>query len=162
MKTCSFCETSLAGMRDAARRKYCSRECMINHRLQNPLTNKSTAHYRARRKKKSSCERCGEKSNLQVHHKDRNPLNDSKSNLETLCQNCHSQEHEENRMSLCAVCGVEFRAASHRNRNKICSAPCAKEWGRINAQKRWHPGQVSCAALAMPSSRHKQKSSSGV
>lgn len=42
------------------------------------------------------CNRCGYKEHptiLQVHHKDRNRLNNIVFNLELLCPNCHAKEH---------------------------------------------------------------------
>ncbi len=137
MKACLFCGKSVAGTKDANRKKYCDKECYRQHRLSHPLTNKSTAHYRARVKRMAACERCGADISLHVHHKDRNPLNDSMENLGTLCSVCHHREHLNDSLSTCVVCGTSFRAASHRNRNKACSASCVSEWGRINARKRW-------------------------
>lgn len=47
------------------------------------------------------CEKCGftheNLSVLEVHHKDRNRLNNSKSNLIVLCKNCHFLEHANDR-----------------------------------------------------------------
>lgn len=46
--------------------------------------------------KKDACERCGyseHKEILQVHHIDRDRLNNVEANLETLCPNCHCIEH---------------------------------------------------------------------
>lgn len=139
MKVCIHCGTPLAGTKDAARKKYCDKECYRLHRLSQPLTNKSTGHFRARAAEKSkACNRCGALKNLEVHHRDLNVLNDSASNLEKICSTCHDMEHRAiTPASICAVCGVSFTAASHRNRNKICSAQCAKEWGLKNALKRW-------------------------
>jgi hypothetical protein len=45
--------------------------------------------------KKAKCERCASKSNLVVHHRDRNRQNNTLDNLETLCRLCHIQEHRE-------------------------------------------------------------------
>jgi hypothetical protein len=45
------------------------------------------------------CNRCGYSDHpeiLQVHHIDRNRMNDSISNLEVLCPNCHELEHIKN------------------------------------------------------------------
>lgn len=44
--------------------------------------------------KKSSCERCASIKKLVVHHKNRDRANNKPSNLETLCQLCHIQEHK--------------------------------------------------------------------
>ncbi len=41
----------------------------------------------------STCNRCGFAEVLEVHHKDRNRLNNSIDNLEILCPNCHAMEH---------------------------------------------------------------------
>ena len=43
--------------------------------------------------KKDSCEICGSKENLCVHHKDKNRHNNHPSNLQTLCRKCHTKEH---------------------------------------------------------------------
>lgn len=43
---------------------------------------------------KDFCELCGSKDvRLEIHHKDKNPLNSDKSNLITLCPKCHRYEH---------------------------------------------------------------------
>jgi len=47
-----------------------------------------------RKFKKDSCEICGKKINLIVHHKDENRNNNNKNNLKTLCRNCHSKGHK--------------------------------------------------------------------
>ena len=47
------------------------------------------------------CERCKKKGFVViarlVHHKDRNPRNNTGSNLESLCVACHEEEHKEER-----------------------------------------------------------------
>ena len=47
------------------------------------------------------CERCKKKGRVVVaklvHHKDRNPRNNSQENLESLCVPCHEEEHKEER-----------------------------------------------------------------
>ena len=47
------------------------------------------------------CERCllrgRDKATICVHHKDRNPLNNDFNNLESLCFECHQDEHKEER-----------------------------------------------------------------
>ena len=42
---------------------------------------------------KAECERCGSKSFLCGHHKDRDRGNNEPSNIETLCKRCHQIEH---------------------------------------------------------------------
>lgn len=39
------------------------------------------------------CDRCGDKKRLVRHHKDRNPMNNSSTNVEFLCYSCHGKEH---------------------------------------------------------------------
>jgi hypothetical protein len=44
--------------------------------------------------KKTRCERCDSYANLVVHHRDRDPLNNSDhDDLETICRKCHNLEH---------------------------------------------------------------------
>jgi 5-methylcytosine-specific restriction endonuclease McrA len=40
------------------------------------------------------CSECKTKENLQVHHKDRNRKNNSLSNLQILCSECHRKIHK--------------------------------------------------------------------
>lgn len=59
-----------------------------------PHVNKERGWIRAGYVQKSACERCGSLKRLVVHHKDRNPFNNTDfSNLETLCRVCHVKEH---------------------------------------------------------------------
>lgn len=74
----------------------------------------------------NKCERCGETSNLHVHHKDENFTNNLKENLELLCKPCHNEEHSTRLKSfykvqdnkkykhkkLCQYCGQEFTSLS--------------------------------------------------
>lgn len=161
--TCLHCGRDYSGTKDASRKKFCDKECYRLYRLTQPLTNKSTGHYRARAATlATTCSMCGTKKNLHVHHIDRNVLNDAAENLQVLCAECHRAEHATPPpTSSCAVCGTEFTAKSHRNRNKICSARCASEWGRISARKRWQAtGPDACAPTATRSARGPRKPSS--
>ena len=54
---------------------------------------KEAYHHRARKFRKSKCERCGSADRLHVHHKDDNYKNNDPANLETLCTYCHGKEH---------------------------------------------------------------------
>jgi hypothetical protein len=40
------------------------------------------------------CVRCNSIENLQIHHKDRDRLNNQLTNLELICERCHFAEHE--------------------------------------------------------------------
>ena len=42
-----------------------------------------------------ACELCGYELVTVVHHKDRNPLNNSPDNLQILCMNCHFLQHHQ-------------------------------------------------------------------
>lgn len=39
------------------------------------------------------CEVCGKEGNTELHHKDRNPRNYSRDNIEELCMDCHKRRH---------------------------------------------------------------------
>lgn len=56
-------------------------------------TNRQTMHYRARKHRKSACERCAATIDLEVHHRDEDRTNNDPANLETLCGKCHRAEH---------------------------------------------------------------------
>lgn len=45
-----------------------------------------------RRFRLGPCERCGARG-FDRHHKDRNPVNNARSNVEILCRRCHAREH---------------------------------------------------------------------
>lgn len=80
--------------------EFCGKKCV--HEFGRKTFNPSLRDFPAVRAhmkatgKLERCERCGYDSVpeiLGVHHKDRNRANNSLSNLETLCPNCHSLEH---------------------------------------------------------------------
>lgn len=73
-------------------RSYCTRACARAARKK-----KANGRREARNKIDLAgkiCERCGSKQKLVRHHKDRNPRNNRRSNLEILCGDCHKEEHE--------------------------------------------------------------------
>lgn len=93
-------------------------ECTKNLRMPGPKTKLgfiryakycascAKKHYGDTRKvyrkiKKPHCERCGfvaeDPCQLDIHHIDRNHKNNIKTNLITLCSNCHRLEHKEDR-----------------------------------------------------------------
>lgn len=41
----------------------------------------------------NKCWRCGSCDNLEIHHKDENPINNSLINLVVLCKKCHRPNH---------------------------------------------------------------------
>lgn len=81
----------------STKRKYCSRACVqkeskVTYNQSIQVTRKNMR----RGKLINECVRCKYNSNLEIlgiHHIDRNPKNNTPSNLEVLCPNCHSIEH---------------------------------------------------------------------
>ena len=100
-KPCVVCgKLILAG----ANKKTCSRKCANIHRagikyLMNQPRSKVQysrgLKIRLLNVRTKQCERCGYNKIeiLQIHHRDRNKLNNSLKNLELICPNCHYEEH---------------------------------------------------------------------
>lgn len=92
--------------------------------------------------KLTECAVCGGKDRLCRHHKNQNPLDNSKSNIAILCYSCHLKIHyqisgKSVQPATCAVCGELFMPERNRN-STICGNPsCKKELGRASAEKRW-------------------------
>jgi len=85
-------------------KKTCSRECAnkkrtgIKYKIGRPKDKVKSFRIlklKMMKKRGEKCERCNynKREILQVHHKDRNRNNNSFSNLELICPNCHSEEH---------------------------------------------------------------------
>lgn len=103
------------------KRKYCSIVCAnrANHAkdISLPVKNAKTSRRRARDMMPfAPCAICGKIGYTEVHHKDKNPMNNSLENLVRLCKSCHAKQHRERR--LCVVCGMP--AKGH--------GLCAKHW----------------------------------
>lgn len=102
-KRCKFCNNLmiqkrlLSGKLDSGfgKQMFCSKRCYGDWKLsQNPTPSKATGRKRAQSKvKMTKCERCASETELQRHHKDRNPANNAFENIEVLCQTCHTKEH---------------------------------------------------------------------
>jgi hypothetical protein len=79
------------------KRKYCSKKCVNKASKEIWKPDFTTVRKQMlRRGMLVSCQRCGfsnEPKILGVHHKDRNRDNNAVENLEVLCPNCHSIEH---------------------------------------------------------------------
>jgi hypothetical protein len=100
-RPCTVCGKSILA---SAHKKTCSRACANIHRAgiryrigkprdktkTQPALKKLLADIRGK-----VCERCSYSvyEVLQIHHKDRNRENNSLSNLELICPNCHFEEH---------------------------------------------------------------------
>ena len=94
--TCAHCDKKFMDS-PSHKRKYCSRSCInkANKSVWRPDFT-TVRKVMVNRNMLTKCERCGfDKSPniLGVHHKDRNHNNNELSNLEVLCPNCHSEEH---------------------------------------------------------------------
>lgn len=85
-------------------KKTCSRSCAnknrsgVNYKIGRPRDKAKTFRIiklRLLEERGVGCERCGyrKKEILQVHHKNRNRLDNSSDNLEIICPNCHYEEH---------------------------------------------------------------------
>jgi len=96
------------------RRKYCNRECSWTHSRSESVS-LSGAYKRATQLKAGVCMECKSMSLLGVHHKDRNPLNNSSENLVTLCASCHTRLHWKEgktpwkQRASCKVCGNQAK-----------------------------------------------------
>lgn len=85
-------------------KKTCSRSCAnvhragIKYKLNSPrdkVKSRRALKLRLLKLKGKLCERCGYQKFeiLQVHHKDRDHMNNDLDNLELICPNCHYEEH---------------------------------------------------------------------
>ena len=93
---CHHCRKNFRGS-PSHKRKYCSRACNGKARRDRWQPRMSTLRRGLKRRNLiNECARCGYNTVpaiLGIHHKDRNHDNNSLSNLEILCPNCHSVEH---------------------------------------------------------------------
>lgn len=144
MHTCAYCGKELTqkrfrnGEMEApsmlAKRKFCDRHCMAAYMTKEICKTASHSREKASRQKKSSCEVCGAKPNrLHVHHVNGNPLDNSPSNLKTLCPSCHRRCHSQN----------FTETGEHRANCQYCGKPSMKNglcYTHISRFKRYgHP-----------------------
>ena len=112
------------------KRQYCSQVCS-NTRGNWGIS--STAHHReAQKHVEESCEQCGRKASLHVHHLDGDCQNNSRENLQTLCASCHKKVHLK---------------SSQPSTDSLSPTRLPSEW-------------CDCAVTATPSTRSKRKRSS--
>jgi len=71
-------------------RTTCSQSC-ANSRLE--PTHRTTFYLRAKRFKKTSCEKCRSTESLDIHHRNGNLKDNSPENIETFCHPCHMKLH---------------------------------------------------------------------
>jgi len=95
-RKCIYCKATFS-VPKSRKKKYCSLQCFHKEKIDKGQVSFSAA--RASLKKSGlikKCERCGYGDHthiLGIHHKDRDRKNNDRSNLEILCPNCHSLEH---------------------------------------------------------------------
>jgi len=63
----------------------------------NPMWKGGISEPQAWKHRGDTCERCGSKRFICIHHKDENRANNDPSNLETVCKKCHQTHHAEPR-----------------------------------------------------------------
>ena len=73
-----------------SQRKFCSSTCAGQRETTDPAAGRKRAQ---RSVEMHQCNRCWTLANLQRHHIDRNPMNNTPENIEVLCQTCHLREH---------------------------------------------------------------------
>lgn len=101
-KPCIICGKPILA---SANKKTCSKKCSNINRTgikykqgdtrKDKVTTYKNQKIRLMKERGRVCERCGYNrfEILQVHHKDRNRLNNDLANLELICPNCHFEEH---------------------------------------------------------------------
>lgn len=103
------------------RRKYCDRVCMAKAFDAKPMKQEAgwmTGHYHARKEvAPGPCSICGKPDATDVHHKDGNYRNNSKTNLIRLCRSCHMKEHRPKR--LCRICGGSVKGLGLCNKHYL-------------------------------------------
>ena len=100
------------------KRKYCDKMCMrrdwiLNKTKRNSNESNSRANAKLRIElltNKRECEKCQSTKNLDVHHMDENPFNNSLKNLQVLCRSCHTKHH---RKRTCTVCEKPHKALGY-------------------------------------------------
>lgn len=120
LKNCKFCGKLMERKRYSNgelecwnwynRRVYCSTKCMADAHRAKPKVGTSwmTVHYHARHlKPEGNCEICGSDRNVDVHHIDGNPQNNSLDNLMRVCRSCHYRIHHPH--AVCKICGKKAK-----------------------------------------------------
>jgi len=141
MVNCKFCGNIIKRRPNEhpgrySERKFCNHKCEgKSQRKEFPTQNALSARARVVALK-NCCELCGGNHLLAVHHKDQNRYNDDPKNLVTLCANCHSKLHYDERGSPrppglpCLICGGEHYGVGlctkHYQRLKANGSPLIK------------------------------------
>lgn len=110
----------LQSWNDYNRQTYCNRECMRMAFRAKPRKGTSwmAVHLYARKLLPNGCcEICGSNKNVDVHHKDGNPMNNSIENLQRLCRSCHTKVHRPQK--ICSICGAKAKGLGYCNKHYI-------------------------------------------
>lgn len=100
----NFCTVCRKAILASMNKKTCSRGCAnknragINYKINRPndkVLSSRNLKNKLLEERGEKCERCSYKKSeiLQVHHKNRNKIDNSLENLELICPNCHYEEH---------------------------------------------------------------------
>lgn len=103
LKNCQQCGSAMARKRFGGvledlsvfgRRKFCGRECMaasMEGRIK--VLNEKNSRRQATKQRGPTCCECGDGEGLSAHHRNGDPLDNSPTNIATLCQSCHMKGH---------------------------------------------------------------------
>lgn len=103
-KTCEWCGTTYTRKRvgknselecvsNYLRRRFCSRSCSVYSQHASPAPTEAASRKRAAAFIGPSCTACDSTVDLVVHHVSGDPMDNSMSNLQTLCRPCHGFFH---------------------------------------------------------------------
>lgn len=102
------------------KRRFCSIKCanstLAENRLKKPAKNEKSSRERASKMVPfQPCAICGKEGYTEVHHIDKNPMNNSADNLIRLCKSCHQKQHRTK--PLCVVCGEPIKGHNLCNKH---------------------------------------------
>lgn len=96
-------------------KKYCDRNCMKEAFRKKKKKTQEEITIRTSRKRASdlivstTCDICGKKNAIDVHHIDENPKNNSLDNLQRLCRSCHLKKHRKQK-----GCSIKGCTSKHK------------------------------------------------
>lgn len=102
-------------------RRYCGPEC-AGIASQKADASLAAARKRSVKFRGSRCEICGTTENLQAHHKDMNPWNNTQENIMTLCARCHTKYHWEHGKQLTGKSGKRSMEADGQKNHQMSPA----------------------------------------
>lgn len=133
-KMCEFCGKPFNRRRFGTRledygrfltRRFCSISCAESKPF--PM-DRRTFCKRAQEFRKASCDLCGSKQNLDVHHEGGDIRNNTAENTRTLCHSCHMKWHWKLRKR-----GVVFGA--HKRPYRVVESPDSKPSATLSSRK---------------------------